>query len=279
MRSAVLAFSTRGVGRPALRPGRRRMRDVARRLPPRLDRSSVPRPRNCPEHMTLLAPAAGRFPPSPRTPGSCTWVTRSCTRPSSRTCARASRRQDASTSWTRRRRHTRRPGRTIRSSGQVAGQAAVARSGDARRERGRHARPRGARPRGREARSARSPKRPSRASGSRLPCGRRTRGILQVIHDHAAPCLFFDSDAVIGGLTPDERQRDRIHPNEKGGARWAQSFWAWLQDRSRPHPPRLGARPVRDPRLLSSGPGPAFSACRSSTGRRRATCRPRCPWT
>jgi lysophospholipase L1-like esterase len=53
-------------------------------------------------------------------------------------------------------------------------------------------------------------------------------GWLQVIHDHCAPCLFFDSDAVLGGLGVDERRRDRVHPNERGGARWAEAFWEWL---------------------------------------------------
>jgi lysophospholipase L1-like esterase len=62
------------------------------------------------------------------------------------------------------------------------------------------------------------------------PMWKKDTGILQVIHDQSAPCLFFDSDAVLGGLGPDERQRDRIHPNERGGARWARAFWGWLQD-------------------------------------------------
>ena len=60
------------------------------------------------------------------------------------------------------------------------------------------------------------------------PMWKRDTGILQVIHDHSAPCLFFDSDAVLGGLTADERQRDHIHPNERGGARWSEAFWSWL---------------------------------------------------
>jgi lysophospholipase L1-like esterase len=55
-------------------------------------------------------------------------------------------------------------------------------------------------------------------------------GWLQVIHDSCAPCLFFDSDAVLGGLAVDERRRDGIHPNERGGARWAEAFWGWLAD-------------------------------------------------
>jgi hypothetical protein len=60
------------------------------------------------------------------------------------------------------------------------------------------------------------------------PLWKKDTGILQVIHDECAPCLFFDSDAVLGGLEADERQRDGIHPNGKGGARWAAAFWEWL---------------------------------------------------
>jgi hypothetical protein len=69
------------------------------------------------------------------------------------------------------------------------------------------------------------------------PMWKDDTGILQVIHDHCSPCLFFDSDAVLGGLRPDERQPDRIHPNKRGGARWADAFWSWLvdhRDASRP---------------------------------------------
>jgi hypothetical protein len=62
------------------------------------------------------------------------------------------------------------------------------------------------------------------------PMWKRDTGILQVIHDHSAPCLFFDSDAVLGGLSAGERQRDHIHPNERGGARWSEAFWGWLVD-------------------------------------------------
>jgi lysophospholipase L1-like esterase len=62
------------------------------------------------------------------------------------------------------------------------------------------------------------------------PMWKEDTGILQVIHDHCSPCLYFDSDAVLGGLRPDERQPDRIHPNKRGGARWADAFWSWLLD-------------------------------------------------
>ena len=61
------------------------------------------------------------------------------------------------------------------------------------------------------------------------PMWTRDTGIVQVIRNHCAPCLFFDSDAVLGGsLSPAERTGDRIHPNERGGARWADAFWQWL---------------------------------------------------
>jgi hypothetical protein len=66
------------------------------------------------------------------------------------------------------------------------------------------------------------------------PMWKDDSGILQVIHDHSSPCLFFDSDAVTGGLQVDERQRDKIHPNERGGARWATALWDWLEDHRDP---------------------------------------------
>jgi hypothetical protein len=59
---------------------------------------------------------------------------------------------------------------------------------------------------------------------------KRDTGILEVIHRHCAPCLFFDSDAVLGGLSAEERQPDGIHPNKRGGERWARAFWEWLGD-------------------------------------------------
>jgi len=62
------------------------------------------------------------------------------------------------------------------------------------------------------------------------PMWKADTGISAVIHDHCAPCLFFDSDAVLGGLSPDERGSDRIHPNRRGGKRWADAFWSWLAD-------------------------------------------------
>lgn len=75
------------------------------------------------------------------------------------------------------------------------------------------------------------------------PMWKTDTGILQVIHDHSAPCLFFDSDAVTGGLAPEERQHDHIHPNERGGARWTSALWQWLGDHRDPERPAWGLLP------------------------------------
>jgi hypothetical protein len=69
------------------------------------------------------------------------------------------------------------------------------------------------------------------------PMWKRDTGILDVIHRNCAPCLFFDSDAVLGGLSAGERQSDGIHPNKRGGERWARAFWDWLADHDDPSSP------------------------------------------
>ena len=75
------------------------------------------------------------------------------------------------------------------------------------------------------------------------PMWKKDTGILQVIHDHCAPCVFFDSDAVVGELGPKERRPDGIHPNERGGARWAEAFWRWLGDHRDASRPGWGVLP------------------------------------
>jgi lysophospholipase L1-like esterase len=75
------------------------------------------------------------------------------------------------------------------------------------------------------------------------PLWKPDTGILQVIHEHAAPCLFFDSDAVIGRLSLAERNPDRIHPNAKGGGRWADAFWRWLEAHRDPNRGPWSLRP------------------------------------
>ena len=66
------------------------------------------------------------------------------------------------------------------------------------------------------------------------PMWTKESGILEVIYEHCAPCVYFDSDALLGGLTRAERSPDHIHPNPRGGARWAEAFWAWLVDHRNP---------------------------------------------
>ena len=75
------------------------------------------------------------------------------------------------------------------------------------------------------------------------PLWRPETGFMQVIHDHCAPCLFFDSDAVVGSLGPEEREGDRIHPTARGGSRWAAAFWSWLADHRDPGGPAWSLRP------------------------------------
>ncbi|WP_433936659.1 SGNH/GDSL hydrolase family protein [Sorangium cellulosum] len=58
------------------------------------------------------------------------------------------------------------------------------------------------------------------------PLWRKDTGIIDVIRTNSAPCRFFDSDALVPGPLP--RKKDKIHPNEEGGARWADAFWGWL---------------------------------------------------
>ncbi|AKT40008.1 SGNH/GDSL hydrolase family protein [Chondromyces crocatus] len=59
------------------------------------------------------------------------------------------------------------------------------------------------------------------------PLWRKDTGIIDVIRENSAPCRFFDSDSLVKGPIP--RQSDKIHPNEEGGALWAEAFWQWLE--------------------------------------------------
>lgn len=58
------------------------------------------------------------------------------------------------------------------------------------------------------------------------PLWRKDTGMIDVIRMNSAPCRFFDSDRLVAQPIP--RQPDKIHPNEKGGAIWAEAFWDWL---------------------------------------------------
>jgi hypothetical protein len=64
------------------------------------------------------------------------------------------------------------------------------------------------------------------------PLWRKDTGITGVIREHSAPCRFFDTDTLV--TKPIPRQSDGIHPNEAGGAIWAEAFWAWLSEQRAP---------------------------------------------
>lgn len=58
------------------------------------------------------------------------------------------------------------------------------------------------------------------------PTWKPDTGVVEVIKEHAAPCKFFDSR----NLTL-KRGGDHIHPTDKGGAEWAELFWAFFEGR------------------------------------------------
>jgi lysophospholipase L1-like esterase len=46
------------------------------------------------------------------------------------------------------------------------------------------------------------------------------KGIVELLRDHVAPCIFFDSSGI-----EMPRRSDGIHPTDKGGEVWADAFW------------------------------------------------------
>ena len=56
------------------------------------------------------------------------------------------------------------------------------------------------------------------------PMWRKDTGILDVIKQNAAPCKVFDATGIKIG-----RARDGIHPNDQGGAEWAEAFFAFYR--------------------------------------------------
>jgi acyl-CoA thioesterase-1 len=60
------------------------------------------------------------------------------------------------------------------------------------------------------------------------PLWKGDHGLNDVIREHAAPCVFYDSSH----LTL-QRAGDHIHPTEKGGAVWADAFWSFFRGEGR----------------------------------------------
>jgi lysophospholipase L1-like esterase len=55
--------------------------------------------------------------------------------------------------------------------------------------------------------------------------------MLDMIRENSAPCRYFDSNAIASKIS---RQSDKIHPDDAGGALWADAFWNWLQQERDP---------------------------------------------
>lgn len=56
------------------------------------------------------------------------------------------------------------------------------------------------------------------------PTWKPDTGIVSVIRENAAPCRFFDSSNL-----KLQRAGDGIHPTDRGGADWAERFWAYFR--------------------------------------------------
>ncbi|HSO32636.1 MAG TPA: SGNH/GDSL hydrolase family protein [Labilithrix sp.] len=56
------------------------------------------------------------------------------------------------------------------------------------------------------------------------PTWKPDTGIVQVLRDNVAPCKFYDSSNL-----KLQRAGDGIHPTDRGGADWAQSFWTFYR--------------------------------------------------
>jgi hypothetical protein len=88
------------------------------------------------------------------------------------------------------------------------------------------------------------------------PLWRKDTGFMDIIRTHSSPCRLFDSDALVG---PISRQHDGAHPDDKGGALWADTFFKWLLAQrapapkpDEPLPPGSGHHPVNPWRLKPS---------------------------
>lgn len=47
--------------------------------------------------------------------------------------------------------------------------------------------------------------------------------LIPVLEEHTPPCIFFNSSNLLL-----ERQKDKVHPTDKGGQVWAKHFWAFF---------------------------------------------------
>lgn len=81
------------------------------------------------------------------------------------------------------------------------------------------------------------------------PTWKPDTGIVAVIRAHAGSCKFFDSSSL-----DIARAKDRIHPNDEGGATWAEHFLAFFEGKAAPAPhPTVSPADEPDDRTLRRG--------------------------
>jgi lysophospholipase L1-like esterase len=74
----------------------------------------------------------------------------------------------------------------------------------------------------------------------------RDNGVLAMIRDHAGPCRYFDTDAIVPGLPRD--RRDPIHPSLGARKTWTEAIVAWLErERDEQGPLPFSLRPTSGP--------------------------------
>jgi len=61
------------------------------------------------------------------------------------------------------------------------------------------------------------------------PTWKPDTGIVHVLRDNVAPCKFYDASNLRL-----QRASDGIHPTDRGGAEWAQSFWTFFRPSAAP---------------------------------------------
>lgn len=77
--------------------------------------------------------------------------------------------------------------------------------------------------------------------------------MLDMIRENTAPCRYFDSNALSSKLS---RQSDKIHPDDAGGALWAEEFWTWLQNEREPERGYWALKSAPAEEHVAPAPGP-----------------------
>jgi hypothetical protein len=76
------------------------------------------------------------------------------------------------------------------------------------------------------------------------PLWKKDTGVMQVIKEHAKPCLVLDSTSLVGELP---RLPDGIHPSTAGRVTWAAAVMRWLNQRRDPSGPEAWSLRAGEP--------------------------------